>query len=339
MSYATLTLNNTTITKQLALSPPDNKRLAGLCGQCDEHLRQIERHLNVEIINRGNDFQLIGEQVAVDCVSGVLKQLYAQTAHTNPLTAEQIHLFLRDTDDTLAQNTTRQPVNKHTILTPKLSIKSRGLNQADYLSHILQHDLTFGIGPAGTGKTYLAVACAVQALVNNQVGRIVLTRPAVESGERLGFLPGDVSQKVDPYLRPLYDALYDMLGLEQTAKHTENNIIEVAPLAYMRGRTLNDAFVILDEAQNTTTEQMKMLLTRLGFGTKLVVTGDITQIDLPTNQQSGLRHAVAVLQNIDSIKFTFFQTHDVIRHVLVRTIVEAYTRYDEQSAKAQRRKP
>ncbi|MCD6055171.1 MAG: phoH [Gammaproteobacteria bacterium] len=301
-----------------------------LCGQCDEHLRQIESHLHVEVTNRGNIFQITGDREAVNFAAEVLTRLYTQTQYTPVLSAEQVHLFLKDLDNKKHYPAYDKTMAAKTLTTPRITVKPRGLNQANYVQQMTEHDLTFGIGPAGTGKTYLAVACAVNALVSNQVNRIILTRPAVESGERLGFLPGDFSQKVDPYLRPLYDALYEMLGLEQVLKYTENNRIEIAPLAYMRGRTLNDAFIILDEAQNTTKEQMKMFLTRIGFGAKVVVTGDVTQVDLPPNQESGLRNAIDILKGVADIQFTFFESQDIVRHALVKAVVEAYAHYEKK---------
>jgi len=302
-------------------------RLANLCGQFDEHLRQIERSLGVEINNRGNRFEVIGEEPLVEATGKVLNGLYEET-QTESLSPEGVHLFLKNAG---VESVGEPPLGgEHiSIRTKRSLIKSRTPNQQLYLRHIDKHDINFGIGPAGTGKTYLAVACAVKALEQDEVRRIVLVRPAVEAGERLGFLPGDLAQKVDPYLRPLYDALYEMLGFERVAKLIERNVIEVAPLAYMRGRTLNESFVILDEAQNTTVEQMKMFLTRIGFGTKAVVTGDVTQIDLPNNARSGLRHVIEVLRDVKGISFTFFKARDVVRHPLVARIVTAYADHEK----------
>ncbi len=310
------------------LEPADNQRLANLCGQLDEHLRQVERRLGVEINNRGNNFRVIGNSSAVRLASKVVQALYRETAE-KPLTPSGVHLFLQHSgvDSQLDQPVAGVP--ETVIQTRRGQIRGRGANQQQYLQQIQQQDAIFGIGPAGTGKTYLAVACAVQALEQEKVRRIVLTRPAVEAGERLGFLPGDLAQKIDPYLRPLYDALYEMLGFEHVAKLIERNVIEVAPLAYMRGRTLNDSFIILDEAQNTTVEQMKMFLTRIGFGSRTVVTGDVTQIDLPRGCRSGLRHVVEVLKGVEGVGFTFFQARDVVRHQLVQRIVTAYERFEE----------
>ncbi len=315
----------------LLLTPDDNPRLANLCGQFDEHLRQIERRLGVEVNNRGNRFRIIGQAEAVRAAARVLEDLYRATAEES-LNPARVHLFLQASGvEALLVEALPDDVDDVTIRTRRGVIKGRGPNQKRYLKHILDHDINFGIGPAGTGKTYLAVACAVEALEREQVRRLVLTRPAVEAGERLGFLPGDLAQKVDPYLRPLYDALYEMLGFERVAKLMERNVIEVAPLAYMRGRTLNDAFIILDEAQNTTVEQMKMFLTRIGFGSTAVITGDVTQIDLPRGTSSGLRQVIEVLKDTEGISFTFFLAKDVVRHPLVQRIVSAYELHEEVS--------
>ncbi|MCW9056457.1 MAG: PhoH family protein [Gammaproteobacteria bacterium] len=310
------------------LSPVDNHRLANLCGPLNEHLRQIESRLGVEINNRNHHFQLIGEPEAVGVVAEVLKDLYEAT-EKEQLTSSRINLFLQDSG--VEQLTQKDPLNmdQRSLQLRKGIIKARGANQTHYLHNVQNHDLNLGIGPAGTGKTYLAVACAVEALENERVQRLVLVRPAVEAGERLGFLPGDLAQKIDPYLRPMYDALYEMLGFDRVVKLMEKNIIEIAPLAYMRGRTLNDAFILLDEAQNTTCEQMKMFLTRIGFGSTAIVTGDVTQVDLPRGTRSGLRHAVEVLKDIEGVSMTFFTARDVVRHPLVQRIVTAYDRYDE----------
>ncbi|QTR51818.1 PhoH family protein [Candidatus Thiothrix anitrata] len=302
-----------------------------LCGQFDQHLRQLENRLGVEINNRGNLFQVTGTPVSVQLSINLLHDLYRETIHS-VLSPESLHLFLQEANlDKVAANSS----DDVRIRTKRGYIKPKGLAQSQYIQNIRRHDVTFGIGPAGTGKTWLAVACAVEALERDEVRRLVLVRPAVEAGERLGFLPGDLSQKIDPYLRPMYDALYEMLGLEKVNKLIERSVIEVAPLAYMRGRTLNDAFILLDEAQNTTAEQMKMFLTRLGFGSSAVITGDITQIDLPHHQKSGLKHAIEILEAVDGISFNYFSGRDVVRHKLVQKIVEAYeshgaaTRYSE----------
>lgn len=313
------------------LEPLDNQRLANLCGQLDEHLRQIERGLGVEINNRGNRFRIIGDHPSVQMAGKVIKRLY-DDADEIRVTPARVHLLLQEADHQEYSSSEEQEEVR--IRTRRGIIKGRSPRQTRYLRHILTHDISFGIGPAGTGKTYLAVACAVEALEKEQVRRLLLVRPAVEAGERLGFLPGDLAQKIDPYLRPLYDALYEMLGFERVAKLIERHVIEVAPLAYMRGRTLNESFIILDEAQNTTIEQMKMFLTRLGYGSVAVVTGDITQIDLPKGQPSGLRHVTEVLKDVKGISFTFFQSHDVVRHPLVQRVVQAYERFGRNNGRA-----
>ena len=316
------------ISRDVVFEPADNNRLANLCGQFDEHLRQIERRLNVEIASRGNRFRVTGHAGAAKIGSDILRSLFTMTSHER-LDPERVHMLLQESVmnegesvATLANKETDEEI--FAIQTPNKLIRPRGANQIAYLKNISEHDLAFGIGPAGTGKTYLAVASAIDALENEQVRRIVLVRPAVEAGERLGFLPGDMSQKVDPYLRPMYDALYDMIGAEKVTRLVDRNLIEIAPLAFMRGRSLNESFVILDEAQNTSVEQMKMFLTRIGFGSRAVVTGDITQIDLPVGQQSGLKNATKILEDVKGIAFTFFSPKDVVRHQLVQRIVEAY---------------
>jgi len=315
---------------ELALEPADNERLAELSGQFDAHLRQLEQRLGVEINSRGNRFRIIGEAGTVQLARQVLEGLYLETAQGS-LTPEKVHLYLQEAGADRSGNDAAVSGETVVIKTPGSAITPRGVNQRHYLQNILHNDLNFGVGPAGTGKTYLAVACAVQALEQERVSRLVLVRPAVEAGERLGFLPGDMTQKVDPYLRPLYDALYEMLGIDRVAKLIERNVIEIAPLAFMRGRSLNDAFIILDEAQNTTVEQMKMFLTRIGFGSTAVVTGDITQIDLPKHVQSGLRQAADVLGEQQGISFTFFASRDVVRHPLVQRIIAAYDQYDRSN--------
>ncbi len=309
--------------EDLILEPADNSRLANLCGQFDEHLRQIERRLGVEINNRGNHFRILGHPQAAQTGVRVLQELFRLTA-TEAVNPQRVHICLQEAGMPPAPDELRSETGEAVVKTPRGIIRTRGQNQRLYLHHIRGSDLSFGIGPAGTGKTYLAVACAVEALDREEVSRIVLVRPAVEAGERLGFLPGDMSQKVDPYLRPMYDALYEMLGFERTARLVERNVIEVAPLAFMRGRSLNESFVILDEAQNTTAKQMKMFLTRTGFGSRTVVNGDITQTDLPRDEISGLRHVVDVLKDVDGVSFTFFTARDVVRHPLVQSIVRAY---------------
>lgn len=317
------------------LEPADNPRLANLCGPLNEHLRQVERRLGVEINNRGNNFNVIGAPRAAQAAAEVLRDLYASTAD-EVLTASSVDTYLQAPDMEARLETADRQRGETIIHTRRGAIKARGANQVSYVANIHTQDLTFGIGPAGTGKTYLAVACAVEALETARVRRLVLVRPAVEAGERLGFLPGDLIQKIDPYLRPIYDALYEMLGFEKVNKLIERNVIEVAPLAFMRGRTLNDAMIILDEAQNTTIDQMKMFLTRLGFGSTAIVTGDITQIDLPSNRKSGLRHVIEVLKDVDGAAFSFFTARDVVRHPLVQRIVRAYEKA-EQNANGERR--
>jgi phosphate starvation-inducible PhoH-like protein len=321
-------LNAVQISRDIVLEPADNNRLANLCGQFDEHLRQIERRLNVEIASRGNRFRVTGRPGAAQVGGDVLLSLFRMTDNES-LDPERVHMLLQesemnDGDLALVKFAAGADYDSAAIQTERKLIRPRGANQTAYIKSIQQYDLAFGIGPAGTGKTYLAVACAIDALNNEDVRRIVLVRPAVEAGERLGFLPGDMSQKVDPYLRPMYDALYDMVGAEQVTRLIERNVIEIAPLAFMRGRSLNESFVILDEAQNTSVAQMKMFLTRIGFGSHAVVTGDVTQIDLPDDQQSGLKNAMQILDDVDGIGFTLFSPKDVVRHPLVRRIVEAY---------------
>ncbi len=312
------------------LAPADNDRLANLCGPLDDNLRQIESRLGVEVRRRGSRFHVQGGQAGL--AEDLLRDLFRRSA-CESVTPESVHLALREHEDSAqaaraeaAGGGSAVPVPPDAIAVRTLrgQIRARGANQREYLARIRSADLTFGVGPAGTGKTYLAVACAVEALQSERVRRIVLVRPAVEAGERLGFLPGDLTQKVDPYLRPMYDALYEMMGFDRVAKLIERNVIEVAPLAFMRGRSLNDSFIILDEAQNTTVEQMKMFLTRIGFGSKAVVTGDVTQTDLPPGKQSGLRHVVDVLRGVDGVGFQFFEARDVVRHPLVQRIVLAY---------------
>jgi len=315
----------------LTLEPEDNERLVNLCGHLDEHLRHIERRLGIEINNRGHRFRIIGETDSIRAGQQVLLNLYDQTRE-DALTPQGVHLLLQESGiESMLRDDAGKELPEVVIKTRRGLVRPRGANQKEYLHKVVTHDINIGIGPAGTGKTYLAVACAVDALERDQVRRILLVRPAVEAGERLGFLPGDLSQKVDPYLRPLYDALYEMLGFERVAKLIERNVIEVAPLAYMRGRTLNESFIILDEAQNTTPEQMKMFLTRIGFGSTAVITGDVTQVDLPRGHPSGLRQASEVLAKVEGISFTFFSARDVVRHPLVQRIVSAYDRHDQDT--------
>ena len=318
--------------QEITLLPGDNARLSNFCGQFDAHLRQIEKRMQVEIANRGNHFKVTGEEQPVNAACALMQKLFAATEH-EILTPEQVHLAMQEASIEEITGPPEDQVSNNGnvfIKTKRGVIKGRGLNQQNYLKKILNHDINFGVGPAGTGKTYLAVACAVEALQSEKIRRIVLVRPAVEAGEKLGFLPGDMAQKVDPYLRPLYDALYEMLSFERVEKLIDRGVIEVAPLAFMRGRTLNDSFIILDEAQNTTMEQIKMFLTRVGFGSTAVVTGDVTQIDLPTEKMSGLRHVLEVLKDVDGISFTFFGAKDVVRHPLVQRIVLAYDAYEKK---------
>ena len=318
-------MNAVQISRDIVLEPADNNRLANLCGQFDEHLRQIESRLDVEIASRGNRFRVTGQPGAAEVGGDVLSKLFEMTDHER-LDPERVHMLLQESfmDSVKDDATDGEGAEDEAIQTRRKLIRPRGANQTSYMKSIRTHDLAFGIGPAGTGKTYLAVAAAVDSLESEIVRRIILVRPAVEAGERLGFLPGDLSQKVDPYLRPMYDALYDMIGAERVTRLIERNVIEIAPLAFMRGRSLNESFVILDEAQNTSVEQMKMFLTRIGFGSRAVVTGDVTQIDLPNGQVSGLKNATDVLQNVDGVSFTYFSPKDVVRHHLVQRIVKAY---------------
>jgi phosphate starvation-inducible PhoH-like protein len=305
--------------REFELQPSDNARLANLCGPLDENLRLLESRLDVQIRRRGDIFRISGRRA--ESAEDTLRDLF-DLSKTEEVTPERVHLALRERESGHALPDAEP--GEHAVRVPRGGIRARGVHQRDYLSHIRARDLTFGIGPAGTGKTYLAVACAVEALTADKVRRIILVRPAVEAGERLGFLPGDLTQKVDPYLRPMYDALYEMMGFDRVTRFIERNVIEVAPLAFMRGRSLNDSFIILDEAQNTTIEQMKMFLTRIGFGSKAVVTGDVTQTDLPAGKQSGLSHVVNVLRGVEGVAFTFFDAQDVVRHPLVQRIVQAY---------------
>ncbi|HQQ63233.1 MAG TPA: PhoH family protein [Pseudomonadales bacterium] len=313
----------------LAIEPADTRRLASLCGELNQHLKQIEQRLQVQIGQRGNIFTVVGSEQSAASALALLQQLYAETQGKQDLTPALIHLHLQNANlDSLVVPAAPADSAPLSIRTKKGSVKPRGAMQNTYVRAIQRHDINFGIGPAGTGKTYLAVACAVEALQSDRVERLLLVRPAVEAGEKLGFLPGDLAQKIDPYLRPLYDALYEMIGFEAVAKLLERQIIEIAPLAYMRGRTLNNAFIILDESQNTTTAQMKMFLTRIGFGSTAVITGDSTQIDLPRGVRSGLLHACEVLDGVDGISFTRFSSRDVVRHPLVQRIVDAYDKHE-----------
>ena len=321
---------------EISFTPADNQRLANLCGALDENLKQVETALDVTISRRGEHFSVSGNSGQTQLAAQALRNFYDQSQHH--ISLEQIQLGLievlnpHDTPDQISghdDGASTTPPAALTLLTRRSNLHGRTPRQSQYLQQIQEHDITFAIGPAGTGKTYLAVASAVDALERGLVARLILVRPAVEAGERLGFLPGDMTQKVDPYLRPLYDALYDLMGFDKTAKQFERNTIEIAPLAFMRGRTLNQSFIILDEAQNTTPEQMKMFLTRMGLGSKAVITGDVTQVDLPKHQKSGLVEAQQVLKDIRGIAFTRFQSEDVVRHPLVQRIVNAYEKHDK----------
>jgi len=316
--------------QELVIDPFENQHLAILGGNLDENYRLLEKRFGVEINNRANVFRIIGETSNTQITIDILQQLYLEIEQEHHLSSEKLHVIVQAGCEQLA-NQTNDKQNDLVISTKRGQIRPRGKNQHTYVENILSSDVTFGIGPAGTGKTYLAVAAAVDALERQEVRRILLTRPAVEAGEKLGFLPGDLNQKVDPYLRPLYDALYEMLGFEKVAKLIERNVIEVAPLAYMRGRTLNEAFIIMDESQNTTVEQMKMFLTRIGFNSRAVITGDITQVDLPSGKTSGLRQAIDILDDVKGVKFSFFQAADVVRHPVVKRIVKAYEANDKRA--------
>lgn len=324
------------IIKELTIEPIDNDRIANLCGPMNDNIQAIERRLGVEISVRHNEFRITGQPNNCEAVGKLLKDLYLETAtvkgKSKDISPDMVHLAILEADvlEQAPSEIDADYTKMVTIKTKRGVIKPRNGNQSAYVQNVLTNDISFGIGPAGTGKTYLAVACAVDALERQEIRRILLTRPAVEAGEKLGFLPGDLSQKVDPYLRPLYDALFEMLGFEKVEKLIERSVIEIAPLAYMRGRTLNDAFVILDESQNTTTEQMKMFLTRIGFNSRAVITGDITQVDLPRGVKSGLRHAIEVLNDIPGVSFNFFQSKDVVRHPVVGRIVDAYEKYEQK---------
>lgn len=318
----------------LKLEPEDTQRLASLHGPLDSHLKQIEQHFGIVINSHGNVLQLSGYIKDITLARTLLDRLYHEQGVN--LTSDDIHLSLQESNlENLSVNQHVANANPTIIATRRSTIKPKGANQHAYVEAIQTQDITFGVGPAGTGKTHLAVACAVAAFEKQQVSRIVLVRPVVEAGEKLGFLPGDLTQKVDPYLRPLYDGLFAMMGASKASKLAERRLIEVAPLAYMRGRTLTDAFIILDEGQNTTIEQMKMFLTRIGFGSTVVVTGDITQIDLPKGQTSGLKHAMNILAGIEGINFTYFTDKDIARHPLIQDIVRAYDRHENTPPKAQ----
>ncbi len=327
-------------TLNLYLEPAESRRLASLCGPFDDNIKQLERRIGVEISYSNNHFKIVGQPQSCLSANNLLRELYIETqpvrGSTPDLEPEKVHLAIQEAVSVEAFDSNDD--KEFYIKTRKGVIKPRNPNQRQYVTNIVRHDITFGVGPAGTGKTYLAVAAAVDALERQEVRRIMLTRPAVEAGEKLGFLPGDLSQKVDPYLRPLYDALFEMLGFEKVERLIEKNVIEVAPLAYMRGRTLNDAFIILDESQNTTIEQMKMFLTRIGFNSRAVITGDITQSDLPKNAKSGLRHAIEVLKDVSEISINFFASQDVVRHPVVARVVEAYEAQEQKEHREKARK-
>ena len=305
----------------LELQPSDANIMIRFVGELNENLKFVEKTFNVKIFQNGNNLKIKGSKKNVGLSAEALKRLYEAAGQGVEITKETLYLCIKDSELEVMEKEIK-------IKTPKKSIVPRGNNQRSYIESINQYDINFGIGPAGTGKTYLAVASAVDALLKEKVDRIILMRPAVEAGEKLGFLPGDLSQKVDPYLRPLYDALYEMLGIERTEKYLEKGIVEIAPLAYMRGRTLNNSFIIVDESQNTTKEQMKMILTRMGFGSYLLINGDLTQIDLPKNIESGLAHAVRVVNDTEDIGVVNFDSKDIVRHPLVRKIIDAYKRFE-----------
>jgi len=313
----------------LELNPNDADVLIRFVGKLNENLRIVEKTFKVKIFQNGNRISISGDEENTKRASNAIKDLYASTSNGSELSKEQIQMVINKNID-LNLDAISEDLKDQLIKTPKKIIKPRGNNQNHYISNMVKYEVNFGVGPAGTGKTYLAVAKAVEMLVNEDVKKIILIRPAVEAGEKLGFLPGDLSQKVDPYLRPLYDALYEMLGFEQVVRLLEKEILEVAPLAYLRGRTLNNAFIIMDESQNTSVDQMKMFLTRMGFGSYAVINGDMTQIDLPKNIESGLSHVLKVLDGLDDIGFTTFNSQDVVRHPLVRKIVDAYHKFDQQ---------
>ena len=308
----------------LELKPSDANIMIRFVGELNENLKFVEKTFGVKIFQNGNNLKIHGDEENVNSSKDALKRLYEAAGQGIEITKETLHLCIQDLDN----KTNNQEIK---IKTPKKSIIPRGKNQRIYIDNIKKYEINFGIGPAGTGKTYLAVAAAVDALLNEKVDRIILVRPAVEAGEKLGFLPGDLSQKVDPYLRPLYDALYEMLGIDKTEKFLMKGIVEIAPLAYMRGRTLNNSFIIVDESQNTTQEQMKMVLTRMGFGSHLVINGDLTQIDLPKQIKSGLSHSIEVVKETDGVGFTDFSSRDVVRHPLVKKIIDAYKYFEEKT--------
>ena len=314
----------------LELNPNDADVLIRFVGELNKNIKLVEKNFNVKIFQNGNKISISGDEENIKKASNALLDLYASTSNGMELSREKIQMVMNNNEDLQAVSASSENIKEYVIKTPKKTVKPRGKNQNNYLSNMNNYEVNFGVGPAGTGKTYLAVAKAVEMLVNESVKKIILIRPAVEAGEKLGFLPGDLSQKVDPYLRPLYDALYEMLGFEQVVRLLEKEILEVAPLAYLRGRTLNNAFIIMDESQNTSVDQMKMFLTRMGFGSFAIINGDMTQIDLPKNIESGLGHALKVLDGLEDIGFTVFNSKDVVRHPLVRKIVDAYDQFDQQ---------
>ena len=313
----------------LELNPNDADVLIRFVGELNKNIKLVEKNFNVRIFQNGNKISISGDEENIKKASNALIDLYASTSNGMELSREKIQMVMNNNEDLQAVSASSENIKEYVIKTPKKTVKPRGKNQNNYLSNMNNYEVNFGVGPAGTGKTYLAVAKAVEMLVNENVKKIILIRPAVEAGEKLGFLPGDLSQKVDPYLRPLYDALYEMLGFEQVVRLLEKEILEVAPLAYLRGRTLNNAFIIMDESQNTSVDQMKMFLTRMGFGSFAIINGDMTQIDLPKNIESGLGHALKVLDGLEDIGFTVFNSKDVVRHPLVRKIVDAYDQFDQ----------
>lgn len=326
-------MNTLLYSEILTLAPEDNHRLFNLCGQLNEHLKLIEKCLGVVIRQRGHTFSITGERKHVKQACDTINNLYEETNKVSTLEPKEVHMYLQ----AVGRKTPEAKQDAFMeIRTRKAVITARGENQVQYIKSMMKHDLNFGVGPAGTGKTFLAVASAVQAFETERVSRIILVRPIVEAGEKLGFLPGDIAQKVHPYLQPLYDALYEMMGFEKVNALIEKGVIELLPLAYMRGRSLNDSFIILDEGQNTTTEQMKMFLTRIGFNSRAVVTGDVTQIDLNNKRDSGLLHAREVLKGVPGIGFTHFEVADVVRHPLVQTIVEAYDKHEEKNSKGEK---
>lgn len=314
----------------LELNPNNADVLIRFVGELNKNIKLVEKNFNVKIFQNGNKISISGDEENIKKASNALIDLYASTSNGMELSREKIQMVMNNNEDLQAVSASSENIKEYVIKTPKKTVKPRGKNQNNYLSNMNNYEVNFGVGPAGTGKTYLAVAKAVEMLVNENVKKIILIRPAVEAGEKLGFLPGDLSQKVDPYLRPLYDALYEMLGFEQVVRLLEKEILEVAPLAYLRGRTLNNAFIIMDESQNTSVDQMKMFLTRMGFGSLAIINGDMTQIDLPKNIESGLGHALKVLDGLEDIGFTVFNSKDVVRHPLVRKIVDAYDQFDQQ---------